>query len=86
VIPLLATVRIQPAKSRAFGLWIPLFLLWLVLLPLAVLALPLIFMAFIVGQVNPFKGLSLLWQMLSALKDTHVEVEDRNCAVLIHVF
>ena len=70
--------------SRNFRLWIPLFLLWLLLLPLAVLALPVLFLVCLISRVNPF-AIATFWHIIGALKDTHIEVDNRNALVLIRI-
>jgi uncharacterized membrane protein len=86
MIPLVASVSIRNKRSRGFRLWIPLALIWLLLLPVALLLLPVVFVACWVGQIDPFQALSVLWQILSALKGSNIEFDDDHASVLIHVF
>ena len=85
MIPFVAVVSLRNQESRTFRLWIPLFLVWLLLLPLAVLLSPFIFMACFVCRVNPWRGVALLWQILTALADTNVEVEHRSAGMSFHI-
>jgi uncharacterized membrane protein len=85
MIPFVAVVSLRNQESRTFRLWIPLFLIWLLLLPLAVLLSPLIFIACLVCRVNPFRGVAVVWQILSALKDAEYEVEHRSAGMLFHI-
>ena len=85
MIPLVAVVSLRNQESRTFRLWIPLFLVWLLLLPLALLLSPFIFIACLVCRVNPWRGVALLWQVLTALADTNVEVEHRSAAMSFHI-
>jgi len=86
MIPLFAVVGIRSKRGPAFRLWLPLFLLWLLLLPFVILLSPLIFLVCLVGQVNPFRAVSVICQILAGLTNTHIEVNDPNNSVLIRVF
>ena len=85
MIPFVAVVSLRNQQSRTFRLWIPLFLIWLLLLPLAILLSPFIFIACLVCRVNPWRGVALLWQILTALADTNVEVEHRSAGMSFHI-
>ena len=85
MIPFVAVVSLQNQQSRTFRLWIPLFLVWLLLLPLALLLSPFIFIACLVCRVNPWRGVALLWQVLTALADTDIEVEHRSAGMSFHI-
>jgi len=86
MIPLFAIIRIRSKRGRGFQLWVPLFLLWLVLLPFVVLLSPLILLVCLVGQVNPFRAVSVVCQILAGLTNTHIEVDDPNNSIMIRVF
>jgi uncharacterized membrane protein SpoIIM required for sporulation len=83
MIPFVAVVSVPDRRSHTFRLWIPLFLVWLLVLPLGLLLLPVVFIAGLVCRVNPFRAVSVLWQLLSALQDTNVEVARRSASVSI---
>lgn len=85
MIPFVAVVSLRNRESRTFRLWIPLFLMWLLLVPLGVLLSPFIFIGFLVCRVNPFPGLAVLWQILSALADMKLEVEHRSAGLSFHI-
>ena len=85
MIPFVAVVSLRNQESRTFRLWIPLFLIWLLLLPLAVLLSPFVFIACLVCRVNPFRGVAVIWQILTALTDTNIEVEHRSAGVSFHI-
>jgi uncharacterized membrane protein len=85
MIPFVAVVSLRDQQSRTFRLWIPLFLVWLLLLPMAVIVSPFIFLACLFCRVNPFRGVVVMWQILSALADTNVEVEHRSAGVSFHI-
>jgi hypothetical protein len=85
MIPFVAVVSLRNQQSRTFRLWIPLVLIWLLLLPLGVLLSPFIFIACLVCRVNPFRGVSLMWEILNALNDTQLEVEHRSAGLSFHI-
>jgi len=85
MIPFVAVVSLRNNDSRTFRFWIPLFLIWLLLLPLVVLLSPFIFIACLVCRVNPFRGVAVMWQILTALGDTDVEVEHRSAGMSFHI-
>ena len=85
MIPFVAVVSLRNQESRTFRLWIPLFLIWLVLLPVAILLSPFIFLACVICRVNPFRGLAVAWQILTALADTELEVEHRSAGMSFHI-
>jgi hypothetical protein len=83
MIPFVALVSVPDRRSHTFRLWIPLFLVWLLVLPLSLLLLPAVLIGGLVCRVNPFRALSVVWQILTALKDTNVEVARRSASVSI---
>lgn len=85
MIPFVAVVSLRNQESHTFRLWIPLFLMWLLLVPLGVLLSPFIFIGFLVCRVNPFRGVAVLWQILTALADTKLEVEHRSAGLSFHI-
>jgi hypothetical protein len=86
MIPFVAVVSLRDQQSRTFRLWIPMVLIWLLLLPLGVLLSPFIFIACLVGGVNPFRGVVVMWQIFSALSDTQLDVEHRSAGLSFHIF
>ncbi len=86
MIPRVGVVSVRHwHNSRNFRLWIPLFLLWLLLLPFALLALPVFLVVCLISRVNPLEAIATFWHILTALKDTHIEVDNRNALVLIQI-
>jgi hypothetical protein len=85
MIPFVAVVSLRNRESHIFRLWIPLFLMWLLLVPLGILLSPFIFIGFLVCRVNPFRGVAVLWQILTALADTKLEVEHRSAGLSFHI-
>jgi len=83
--PFVAVVSLRNQESRTIRLWIPLILIWLLLLPLAVLLSPFIFIACLFCRVNPVRGVALMWQVLNALTDTSIEVEQRSAGMSFHI-
>jgi hypothetical protein len=55
------------------------------MLPFAVLALPVLFLVCLISRVNPFEAIVTFWHIFAALKDTHIEVDNRNALVLIRI-
>jgi len=86
MIPWMIMVGIRNRRQRVFRLWIPLFLIWLLLLPVVLVLLPLAFIAMAVMRVNPFRAFRTGWQILAGLRGTHIEVQDENAFVLVHIF
>lgn len=85
MIPFVAVVSLRNQESRTFRLWIPLFLIWFLLLPLAILLSPFIFIACLFCRVKPLRGVAVLWQILTSLADTNVEVEHRSAGMSFHI-
>jgi uncharacterized membrane protein len=85
MIPFVAVVSLRNQQSRTFRLWIPLFLIWLIVLPVAILLSPFIFVACLICRVNPFLGVAVMWQVLTALIDTELEVEHRSAGMSFHI-
>jgi uncharacterized membrane protein len=85
MIPLVAMVSLRGKQSRTFRLWIPLVLVWFLLMPLALLLSPVIFVGCLACRVNPFRGVSALWQILSALSRTEFEVDHASAGVSVYI-
>ena len=68
MIPFVAVVSVPDRRSHTFRLWIPLFLVWLLVLPLGLLLLPAVFIGGLVCRVNPFRALSVVWQILERVE------------------
>ena len=68
MIPIGASVKVG-----RFRLWIPLLLVWLLLLPIALLLTPVYFIACRIERINSLRMLAAGWQMLNALRGTHIE-------------
>lgn len=85
MIPFVAIVSLRNQESRTFRLWIPLFLIWILLLPLAILLSPFIFIVCLFCRVNPLRGVTVMWQILTALADTNIDVEHRSAGMSFHI-
>jgi hypothetical protein len=85
MIPLVAVLKIHNQRRHNFRLWFPLFLLWLVLLPVILLLVPLFVIGSLIIAMNPFRALFAFWQVLTGLKGTHIEVDNRDSQILIRI-
>lgn len=85
MIPMLADVRIVNPRRRFTLYGIPLFLLWILLLPFALLTLPVLFVVCLAVRVSFFGLLAGFWKVFTALSDTHVEINDGQESVLVHI-
>jgi hypothetical protein len=90
MIPVAGAMRLDhssgQSKVHGFRLTIPFFLLWILLLPLLLLSVPVLFVACLCARVNPFLAIGVLFQILAALKGTHVEVVNDRLSVLLNIF
>lgn len=85
MIPVMAVLQVRRPPRHNVKLWLPLFLLWLVLLPVVVLFLPLALIGLIVAGVSPFRACSAFWQILTGLRNTHIEIERGDRAFLLRI-
>ena len=81
--PPCSTDAMAVSPRRQFRLWIPFMLVWVWLLPLILLLVPLIFAACLVAQVDPFRGVSVYWQVFDSLRGLRVEVDDPGARIRI---
>ena len=72
----------RPQKRYSVG--VPFVLLLFLLSPLVVLT-PIAAIACLVAGIDPFEAGRLLWHVLRALRGTHVEIAQRDRAVLLHI-
>ena len=75
-------LRTQP-QGRVWWIPLPLFLLWLILLPALIVVVPAIFVVSLIMHINPYRALSISWQLLAGLRGLRVQVEEKHTAVLI---
>ena len=87
MIPVVGVValRTRPA-GRRWWIPLPLFLLWLVLLPLAVLWLPALVIVSLVLEINPWRVLTVSWELLAGLRNLRLQVEEREVDVRLMFF
>lgn len=85
MIPFVAVVSLRHQQSRTFRFWIPLFLVWLLLLPLALVLSPFIFLGCLFCRVNPFRGVAVIWQILTALGSTEFQFDNRSAGLSFHI-
>ena len=71
-------------RRRRFHLWIPLPLAWVLLLPFILLLAPLVFVACLVAKVDPFRGVSVYWQVFNSLRGLRAEVDDPGAHIRIY--
>jgi hypothetical protein len=86
MIPFVAVVSLRNKESRTFRMWVPLILIWLLFLPLLVLLSPLICIACLACRINPFCGFVVIWQILSALRKTELELDQPSTGVSVCVY
>jgi hypothetical protein len=86
MIPVAGAVRVGDCRVHGFRLSIPFLLLWILLAPVFVLLVPVIFIACICVRVDPFRAIGAIFQILAALRGTHVEVVNDNVSVLVNIF
>ena len=75
-------LRTQP-QGRVWWIPLPLFLLWLILLPTLIVVVPAIFVVSLIVGINPWRALSISWQLLAGLRGLRVQVDEKDVAVLI---
>jgi thiosulfate reductase cytochrome b subunit len=83
MIPFVAIVSLRDRESRTFRMWVPLILVWLLFVPVVVLLSPLIVITCLACRVNPLRGFAVMWQILSALRKTEFELDQRSTGVSI---
>ena len=86
MLPLVMDLRVRTDVGHRIRLWLPLFLLWLLALPLLILLLPFYVVACFVMRVNPLSGIRAFWNLLSAVRGTHIEVDNARTFVFMHVY
>ena len=74
---------ITARAGQRFRLWIPFLLVWILLLPFILLLASLAFVACLVAKVNPFRGVSVYWQIFNSLRGLRVEVDDPGARIRI---
>lgn len=75
--------RKESAQAR-YSVGVPFILLLFLLSPLVVLT-PIAFVACLVARIDPFEAARLIWNVLTALRGTNVEVAKRDRSVLVHI-
>ena len=84
MIPLLAVVRVDgPIRFR---LWLPLFLIWILLLPFALVLLPFAVLLLVARGAATWPVLRSVFEALSGMRGTHVEVCTPKNHVFVHVW
>ena len=80
MLPGEATIRVGK-----FRLWLPLLLLWSLLAPVVLLMAPLVAIVLLAIRINPLKSFRILWDLLSATRGTHIEINEAHETVLIQI-
>jgi hypothetical protein len=86
VIPLLAYLRVRNQCNRGFALWVPLVLVWVLLAPFVLLLLPLFFLVCALGEVDAWRALSMLWQVLAGFNGSDINVAGQETSISIRTF
>ena len=74
MIPLWAHVHFRNRRGSRFLIGIPLILVWLLLLPVILLILPVFFLACIIGRVDAFDAIAIIWEILTSLNGTQIQI------------
>ena len=87
MIPLVAAVSVRPGRAPRRRVWIPLplFLVWLLLLPLTPVLVPVFLIACRANRISGPRALGALWQLLSGLGRTRIDVDHPDAAIHIRV-
>lgn len=85
MIPFAAVIRWHHAHNRNHHMWLPLFLLWLILLPLLLVLFPVVLLAGLFLGINAGKLYVSVWQILTAMRNTLIEVEDSRTSLHIRI-
>lgn len=74
----------KPGTRKRYSIGVPFFLMLFLLSPLLILT-PVAFIACLVVRIDPFEAGRLIWNVLTSLRGTHVEVAQRDRSVLVHI-
>jgi hypothetical protein len=93
MIPFFAFVHLRQAadpalhrsRSRNFRLWVPLCLAWLILLPLVLILFPVALVACLLMRISVLRLYGTMWQILSSLRHTFVEVQNDQTTLCFHI-
>jgi len=69
---------------KRYSVGVPFVLLLFLLSPLLILT-PVAFVACLIARIDPFEAGRLLWNVLTAMRGTRVEINQRDRAVLVHI-
>jgi hypothetical protein len=70
---------------KHYSVGVPILLVVALVSPLLVVLAPVVLIACLAVGVDPVELVRGLWRVLTALRGTHVEVNDRNRSVLVHI-
>jgi hypothetical protein len=84
MIPMVGIIALRThPQGRVWWLPLPLFLLWLIMLPALIIVVPAIVVVSEIMRVDPYRALSVSWQLLAGLRGLRVQLEAEHTAVLI---
>jgi hypothetical protein len=55
------------------------------MLPLMLLLLPVMFIVCLISRVNPFDATATIWAIFAGFRDTHIEIDNGEALVLVHI-
>ena len=70
---------------KHYSVGVPILLVVALVSPLLVVLAPVVLIACLAVGVDPVELVRGLWRVLTALRGTHVEVNERNRSVLVHI-
>ena len=86
MIPFAADVSIRNGRHREWQLWIPLAILWILLAPLVAILLPFFCIACLIGDIDPFRAIAVVWRILTSLGDTEISVNKPEFFFSVHLY
>ncbi len=72
-------------SDKGFKIYIPLFLVWLLLVAAGLLLLPIFLVASLIVRVNPLRAFRVVWQIITALKGTNVEIHQAGRSIAVRL-
>jgi hypothetical protein len=85
MIPFIALIGIR-RRNREFRFWVPLILVWLLLMPILLLLVPICLIGCWLGRIEPFNAIAGLWQVLTSLNGTDIELGWKQRSLLVRLF
>jgi hypothetical protein len=85
VTPNIAVVQIETPRWRCIPLWIPLFLLWIPAILLSPIVFLVIFGLAMAGRIDPWRAISVIWDLICSLPGTNVRVAAEDTKVVVRI-